>query len=113
MATKEENVKRLLELAAVLGREADISGSAVDIQQRVAEWEEEMLAFTGAGNETRDAGTGGQAGLVEVRVRVTQHMEAFTADGTVIDDIVPAGMTVWIPAKNASVLEDAGLTDTI
>ncbi|QGX88286.1 hypothetical protein BHJ80_14045 [Escherichia coli] len=42
MATKEENLKRLRELAASLGREPDISGSAADIAQRVAELEEEL-----------------------------------------------------------------------
>lgn len=42
MATKEENQKRLRELAGLLGREADMSGSAADIAQRVAEWEDEQ-----------------------------------------------------------------------
>ena len=41
MATKEQNLKRLDELARILGREPDISGSAAEIAQRVAEWEEE------------------------------------------------------------------------
>ncbi|WP_053294061.1 DNA-packaging protein FI [Escherichia coli] len=44
MATKEENQKRLRELAGLLGREPDMSGSAADIAQRVAEWEEEVCA---------------------------------------------------------------------
>ena len=38
MATKEQNLKRLDELALILGREPDISGSAAEIAQRVAEW---------------------------------------------------------------------------
>ncbi|MFK3627012.1 DNA-packaging protein FI, partial [Escherichia coli] len=42
MATKEENQKRLRELAGLLGREADRSGSAEDIAQSVAEWEERV-----------------------------------------------------------------------
>ncbi|EHQ9754818.1 DNA-packaging protein FI [Shigella flexneri] len=42
MATKEENLKRLCELAERLGREPDVSGSAADIAQRVAELEEEL-----------------------------------------------------------------------
>ncbi|EAO9182109.1 DNA breaking-rejoining protein, partial [Salmonella enterica] len=41
MATKEENIARLQELAVQLGREPDISGSAAEISQRVDEWEEE------------------------------------------------------------------------
>ncbi|MGS0118438.1 DNA-packaging protein FI, partial [Escherichia coli] len=44
MATKEENQKRLRQLAGLLGREADMSGSAADIAQRVSEWEEELAA---------------------------------------------------------------------
>lgn len=34
MATKEQNLKRLDELALILGREPDISGSAAEIAQR-------------------------------------------------------------------------------
>ncbi len=44
MATKEENLNRLRQLAGLLGREADMSGSAADIAQRVSEWEEELAA---------------------------------------------------------------------
>ncbi|WP_213084581.1 DNA-packaging protein FI, partial [Escherichia coli] len=44
MATKEENQKHLRQLAGLLGREADMSGSAADIAQRVSEWEEELAA---------------------------------------------------------------------
>ncbi|EFG1570133.1 TPA: DNA-packaging protein FI [Escherichia coli] len=44
MATKEENLNRLHELAGLLGREADMSGSAADIALRVSEWEEELAA---------------------------------------------------------------------
>ncbi len=54
MATKEENLKRLCELAERLGREPDVSGSAADIAQRVAELEEEL----------GDAGGGRRAGYV-------------------------------------------------
>ncbi|EIL6850521.1 DNA-packaging protein FI, partial [Escherichia coli] len=42
MATKEQNLKRLGELSRILGREPDMSGSAADIAQRVAELEEEL-----------------------------------------------------------------------
>lgn len=114
MATKEENVRRLLELAEVLGREPDMSGSTVEIQQRVAEWEEEALACSGSGGEYRDDKPAGEcSGLTEARARVTQHMDAFTADGVAIDNIVPAGMTVWIPDANIPDLEAAGLISLI
>ncbi len=41
MATKEENIQRLRELATRLGRDPDVSGSAAELSQRVMEWEEE------------------------------------------------------------------------
>ncbi|TYF39184.1 DNA packaging protein FI, partial [Enterobacter hormaechei] len=42
--SKETDLSRLQELAAVLNRTPDLSGSAADIRQRVAEWEEEAQA---------------------------------------------------------------------
>ncbi|MEB7742202.1 DNA-packaging protein FI [Escherichia coli] len=42
MAKKKEHLARLRELAELLGREPDMSGSAADIAQRVAEMEEEL-----------------------------------------------------------------------
>ncbi|MBJ4473316.1 DNA packaging protein, partial [Salmonella enterica subsp. enterica serovar Kentucky] len=39
MATKEENIQRLRELATRLGRDPDVSGSAAELSQRVMEWE--------------------------------------------------------------------------
>lgn len=42
MTTREENLNRLCQLAGLLGREADMSGSAADIAQRVPEREEEL-----------------------------------------------------------------------
>lgn len=50
MATKEENIARLQELAVQLGREPDISGSAAEISQRVAEWEEEASGMQAGEN---------------------------------------------------------------
>ncbi len=44
MATKEENIQRLRELATRLGRDPDVSGSAAELSQRVMEWEEEAEA---------------------------------------------------------------------
>jgi hypothetical protein len=35
MATKEQNIARLRELAVILGREVDETGTAADIEQRV------------------------------------------------------------------------------
>ncbi len=44
---KKKNQKHLRQLAGLLGREADMSGSAADIAQRVSEWEEELAASPG------------------------------------------------------------------
>ncbi|WP_334650349.1 DNA-packaging protein FI [Klebsiella pneumoniae] len=46
---KADDIVRLRNLAARLGREADISGSAAEIRQRVAELEEEIAAGDGQG----------------------------------------------------------------
>ncbi|MFO6427060.1 DNA-packaging protein FI [Escherichia coli] len=47
--TKEQMTERLQALAVILGREADISGSKADLEQRLAEWEEEAVGFDGGG----------------------------------------------------------------
>ncbi|EER9977653.1 DNA-packaging protein FI, partial [Escherichia coli] len=91
MATKEENQKRLRELAGLLGREADMSGSAADIAQRVSEWEEELAASregimygdeSGAEkNYTEDAGqlnnTDDPDDVKAVRVRKCLHVKGY------------------------------------
>ncbi|EFV8088119.1 hypothetical protein GJ354_21400 [Shigella dysenteriae] len=51
MAKKDENLKRLKELSELLGREPDMSGSAADIAQRVAELEEELGGVDGTDNQ--------------------------------------------------------------
>jgi hypothetical protein len=125
MATKEENIVRLRELAIALGREVDTSGSAMDISQRVMEWEEELEAGNDGGghddpradhgsgkSQVYQAGTGGEEipdSWVVVRIVKTIHTEAMTMDGRVINDLVKAGTTVRIPKTNLLELESAGL----
>ncbi|HCP1391824.1 TPA: DNA-packaging protein FI [Escherichia coli] len=98
MATKEQNLKRLDELARILGREPDISGSAAEIAQRVAELEEELgnmddtdsqdksvppeNVLTGHENEVVSAQPDtvtDTAELVTVVARVTLHTDALHA----------------------------------
>lgn len=95
MATKEQNLKRLGELSRILGREPDMSGSAADIAQRVAELEEELddtddiagqdtplsleNALTGHENEVVSAQPDtviDTAALVTVVALVTLHTDA-------------------------------------
>ncbi len=47
MATKKKIRNVFVNWLGLLGREADMSGSAADIAQRVSEWEEELAAFPG------------------------------------------------------------------
>lgn len=115
MAAKDENIRRLHELAVLLGRNADISGSAAEIQQRVMEWEEEasdpsgdavgMHSFTA----NPPAAEGPLTGWVAVRVLKTLHMPALTLDGREISDAVMTGAQVQIQACHFHELEAAGL----
>ena len=120
MATKEDNIKRLRELAVVLGREVDISGSAMEIRQRVMEWEEE--AGAGSGEESFPGQKaiyslpapvpGAGAGItvrVTVRALKTLHIPAFTPEGREIADAVIAGLEVQIQECHFRELESAGL----
>lgn len=105
MATKEENIARLQELAVQLGREPDISGSAAEISQRVDEWEEEaggMPAGENAETTASDPLDGEEAakndlsgldlsGFVLIRATRTLHIHALAADSDRILDTVQAG----------------------
>ncbi|EDA3111888.1 DNA breaking-rejoining protein [Salmonella enterica subsp. enterica serovar Sandiego] len=105
MATKEENIARLQELAVQLGREPDISGSAAEISQRVDEWEEEaggVPAGENAETTASDPLDGEEAakndlsglhlsGFVLIRATRTLHIHALAADSDRILDTVQAG----------------------
>lgn len=120
MATKEENVARLQVLAVQLGREADISGSAAEISQRVAEWEEEVGGMPDGGNaETTADATQGESGsekrsiplsgFVLIRAARTLHIHALAADSDRVLDTVQAGDSARIPATYVDELEGDGL----
>lgn len=115
MAAKDDNIRRLQELAVLLGRKADISGSAAEIQQRVMEWEEEASDLDGGAGEIAPAGSNtsageeGPTGWVEVRALKTIHIPALTLDGREISDAVTAGAKVQIQERHFHELETAGL----
>lgn len=124
MATKEENLKRLRELAEMLGREPDVSGSAADIAQRVAELEEELgdageVEEPDAYSQLKDDQTGhkgesvpeqpgivtgDETGLVTVVAQVTLHTKC---DGSLI--FVSPGTAFRVSAEVAASMTAGGL----
>ncbi|EPS8085100.1 DNA-packaging protein FI [Salmonella enterica subsp. enterica serovar Newport] len=121
MATKEENTARLQELAVQLGREPDISGSAAEIRQRVAEWEEEAGGMPdGENTETTTGDSQGElgsaksnlhlsSGFVLIEAVCTLHIDALASDSDRVLDIVQAGTSARIPAIYVDELVGDGL----
>lgn len=122
MATKEENIGRLQELAVQLGREPDISGSAAEISQRVAEWEEEAAGMSDkedtetlantlqAQDEPESAKSNPHlSGFALIRAVRTLHIHALAADSDRILDTVQAGDSARIPAIYVDELMGDGL----
>lgn len=122
MATKEENVARLQELAVQLSREPDISGSAAEISQRVAEWEEEAagmsdkedtetLANTLQVPDEKESARSNPhlSGFAHIRAVRTLHIHALAADSDRILDTVQEGDSARIPAIYVDELMGDGL----
>ncbi|MBH0570877.1 DNA breaking-rejoining protein [Salmonella enterica] len=120
METKEENVARLQVLAVQLGREADISGSAAEIRQRVAEWEEEAGGMSDKEDDetttevSRDELESAKSNtyfseFVLIRAVRTLHIDALAADSDRVLDTVPAGDSARIPAIYVDELAGDGL----
>ncbi|HGB4478367.1 TPA: DNA-packaging protein FI [Salmonella enterica subsp. enterica serovar Chester] len=117
MSSKEQNIQRLKELATLLGRDADVSGSAADVAQRVAEWEEELEADGAAGTDsesavplTADASGGNETdGLVRVRMLYTVHLNAVADDSDNEVALAQKGTCVRIPAEKLALLVQVGL----
>ncbi|GCY64591.1 phage DNA packaging protein [Escherichia coli] len=128
MATKEQNLKRLGELSRILGREPDMSGSAADIAQRVAELEEELddtddiagqdtplspeNALTGHENEVVSAQTDTMtdtAALVTVVALVTLHTDALHATRDEAVAFVLPGTAFRVSASVAAEMTERGL----
>ncbi|HIE1972619.1 TPA: DNA-packaging protein FI [Escherichia coli] len=120
MSTKEQNLKRLGELAQILGREPDISGTAAEIAQRVAEWEEEIQS---SGDDVqvvdtvileREAGEHGiredsSGALTRIRALVCLHHRGIDDEtgGTV--ELADAGRVILLSPSDAKNLVDGGL----
>ncbi|ELS8084267.1 DNA-packaging protein FI [Escherichia coli] len=128
MAKKDENLKRLKELSELLGREPDMSGSAADIAQRVAELEEELddtddaagqdtsvspeNALTGHENEVVSAQPDtviDTAALVTVVALVTLHTDALHATRDEPVDFVLPGTAFRVSAGVAAEMTEHGL----
>ncbi|MBJ9144249.1 DNA-packaging protein FI [Citrobacter braakii] len=125
MATKEENLQRLRELAGRLGREPDVSGSAADIAQRVAEWEEEMAA-TGEVATTEDEPvtelppSGGQViqndgtlpdEMVTVRTLTCLHVDGYAAENGRAIELTRPGMQIRVSPSVAETLVGQGMAE--
>lgn len=120
MAAKEENIARLQVLAVQLGREADISGSAAEIRQRVAEWEEEAGGMSDKEDDettaevSRDEPESTKSNtyfseFVLIRAVRTLHIDALASDSDRILDTVQAGDSARIPAIYVDELAGDGL----
>ncbi|BDY51228.1 DNA breaking-rejoining protein [Escherichia coli] len=111
--TKEQMTERLQELAVILGREADISGSKADLEQRLAEWEEEAECIHQTDEisdevpevQKTERVTQNATDLVRVRMKVTAHLCAFDERGTRRVEFALAGQIVSLePHRLASVI---------
>ncbi|EGO1033692.1 DNA-packaging protein FI [Escherichia coli] len=128
MAKKDENLKRLKELSELLGREPDMSGSAADIAQRVAELEEELddtdetsgqdtplsreNVLTGHENEVVSAQPDtvtDTAALVTVVALVTLHTDALHATRDEPVAFVLPGTAFRVSAGVAAEMTEHGL----
>ncbi|EDP8709099.1 DNA packaging protein [Salmonella bongori] len=117
MATKEENIQRLRELATRLGRDPDVSGSAAELSQRVMEWEEEAEAeaehLPAVENDSDESivppGIGQRSERVLIRALRTLHICAIDPDSNRELDMVMAGNTVRISQHDVDELIAAGL----
>ncbi|EEG6605637.1 DNA breaking-rejoining protein [Salmonella enterica] len=129
---KKDDVKRLQELAAILGREADISGSTAEIRQRLDEWEEEAVsqsdtddsvgaadqqvnepAVSGDAEDSKDGNVSSAIHMVLIRARRTLHIDALSADSDRPVEVVKEGEPARISADLLDELTDAGLVERV
>ncbi|GCJ57126.1 phage DNA packaging protein [Escherichia coli] len=125
MATKEENLNRLRQLAGLLGREADMSGSAADIAQRVSEWEEELAASredimhsdeSGSDQNYTDDGeplnnTDAPDDVKAVRVRKCLHVMGYCPETGRPVELTFRGMRVLVPSSLAMAMIQHGTAE--
>ncbi|WP_200779604.1 DNA-packaging protein FI [Klebsiella pneumoniae] len=114
---KTEALARLKELAVILGREVDTTGTAADIEQRVIEWEEEAVALqeesepqiNTEGNADPVAAIAQPGGLVLVKFLKTVHMPGVKDEDNQEVEFPCAGSTGFVSAADAELLKGAGL----
>ncbi|WP_454719313.1 DNA-packaging protein FI [Citrobacter freundii] len=117
--TKEQMTERLQELAVILGREADISGSKADLEQRLAEWEEEAESIhqtDDISDEVSEAQktervTQNATDRVRVRMKVTAHIDAFNEHGSRRVEFAPAGQVVSLESHRLASVIAAGVAE--
>lgn len=119
--SKEIDLQRLQELATALKRTPDLSGSAADIRQRVAEWEEEALALTDDEDDEGGVNTGkliagaeemtSTSGWRRVKARETLHIRARETDSDRAKELILAGEMARVPEDLLRPLIAAGLVD--
>ena len=125
MATKEENLNRLRQLAGLLGREADMSGSAADIALRVSEWEEELAAsresimhadesvseqnYTDDGRQLNN--TDIPDDVKAVRVRKCLHVMGYCPETGRPVELTFRGMRVLVPSSLATAMIQHGTAE--
>ncbi len=120
MATKEQNLKRLDELARILGRDPDISGSAAEIAQRVVEWEEEMQSSGDdvqavdtvireqetAAHDVREETSGA---LTRIRVLTCLHLCGIDGETGGSVELADVGRVILITSSDAKTHVDGGM----
>lgn len=125
MATKEENLNRLRQLAGLLGREADMSGSAADIAQRVSEWGRGACCFlegimhsdeSGADQNHTDDGeqlhnTDATDDVKAVRVRKCLHVMGYCPETGRPVELTYRGMRVMVPSPLATAMIQHGTAE--
>ena len=118
MATKEENLNRLRQLAGLLGRDADIA-------QRVSEWEEELAVSpegimhsdeSGADQNHTDDGeqlhnTDATDDVKAVRVRKCLHVMGYCPETGRPVELTYRGMRVMVPSPLATAMIQHGTAE--
>ncbi|ECJ2443424.1 TPA: DNA breaking-rejoining protein [Salmonella enterica] len=129
---KKDDVKRLQELATMLGREADISGSTAEIRQRLDEWEEEAgsqsdtddsvgaadqqvnePAVSGDAEDSKDDNANSAIRMVLIRAQRTLHIDALSADSDRPVEVVKEGEMARISADLLDELTETGLVERV
>ncbi|MCX8338305.1 DNA-packaging protein FI, partial [Escherichia coli] len=116
---------RLRQLAGLLGREVDMSGSAADIALRVSEWEEELAASREgimhsdeSGSDQNDTDDGEQLNNTDspddvkaVRVRKCLQVMGYCPETGRPVELALRGMRVLVPSSLATAMIQHGTAE--